>query len=114
MHAHSPNKRKKFQQTLSLRKLMATVVWDKKGVLMVEFMQQRTTITYCESLKELLRAIQNKRRGMLASGVVLLLDNVRPHTAACTRALLEHFKWELFDDPSYSPDLSPSDYHLQR
>jgi hypothetical protein len=44
-------------------KLMATVFWDRKGVLMVEFMQQGTTITsevYCESLKKLRRAIQKK------------------------------------------------------
>jgi hypothetical protein len=25
---------------------------------------------------------------------------------------LEHFNWELFDNPPYSPDLVPSDYHL--
>jgi transposase len=58
-------------------------------------------------------AIQYKRRGMLTSGVVLLHDNARPHTAARTRALLEHFNWELFDHPPHSPDLAPSDYHLK-
>jgi hypothetical protein len=26
--------------------------------------------------------------------------------------LLEHFNWELFDCPPYSPDLVPNDYHL--
>jgi histone-lysine N-methyltransferase SETMAR len=49
---------------------------------------------------------------MLTSGVVLLQDNARPHTAARTQALLEHFNWELFDHPPYSPDLASSDYHL--
>jgi transposase len=48
---------------------------------------------------------------MLTYGVVLLYDNARPHTADHTRALLEHFNWELFDHP-YSPDLAPSDYNL--
>jgi hypothetical protein len=37
MHTHSPNVPKKFKQTPSARKLMAAVVWDRKGVLMVEF-----------------------------------------------------------------------------
>jgi hypothetical protein len=37
---------------------------------------------------------------------------VRPHTDASTRALLERFNWELFDHPPYSPDISPSGYHL--
>jgi hypothetical protein len=44
MHTHSPNKLKEFKLTLSARKMMATVFWDRKGVLMVEFMQQGTTI----------------------------------------------------------------------
>jgi hypothetical protein len=71
---------------------MATVFSDRRGVLMVEFMQQGTTVSevYCKALKKLHRAIQNKRPGML------LHDSVRSHTAACTRALLEHFNWELF------------------
>jgi transposase len=66
------------------------------------------------STKKLRRAIQNKSRGMQTSGVVLLHDNARPHarTAARTRALLEHFNWELFVHPPHSPDFSPSDYRL--
>jgi histone-lysine N-methyltransferase SETMAR len=82
---------------------------------MVEFMQQGTTVTskvFCEMLKGLRRAIQKKRHGMLTSGVVLLHDNTCLHIAACTQALLEHFNWELFDHPPYSPDLAPSDYYL--
>jgi histone-lysine N-methyltransferase SETMAR len=99
---------------------MANVLWDRKGVLTVEFMQQGTTMTsevYCETHTQkncVGPAIQNKRREMLTSGVVLLHDNAGPYTitAALTRALLEHFNWELFDHPYYSPDLAPSDYDL--
>jgi hypothetical protein len=43
---------------------------------------------------------------------VLHHDNARPHTNVRTQALLEHFNWELFDYPPYSPDLAPSDHHL--
>jgi histone-lysine N-methyltransferase SETMAR len=49
---------------------------------------------------------------MPTRGVVLLHDSARPHTPALTIALLEHFNWELFGHPSYSPDLAASDYHL--
>jgi hypothetical protein len=49
---------------------------------------------------------------MLKSGVVLFHDSARPHSAARTLALLEHFNWELFDHPPYNTDLAPSDYHL--
>jgi hypothetical protein len=49
---------------------------------------------------------------MLISDVVYLHYNARPHTAFHTRALLEHFSWESYDHPPYSPDLAPSDHHL--
>jgi macrodomain Ter protein organizer (MatP/YcbG family) len=45
IHTHSPNNPKKLEQTLTARKLMANIFWDRKGVLMVEFMHQETTIT---------------------------------------------------------------------
>jgi histone-lysine N-methyltransferase SETMAR len=97
---------------LSARKLVvATAFWDRKGVLMVEFMQQGTTImseVYC-MLKKKHRAIQNKRHGMLTSGVVLLHENAHPYKATCTQALLEHFNWKLSDHPPYSSDLTLSD-----
>lgn len=114
-HSDSPTKPKKARQDFSARKLMATVFWDAKGVLLVEFMERGTTINqdvYCETLKTLRRAIQNKRRGMLTSGIVFLHDNARPHSARRTTALLESFKWDVFNHPPYSPDLAPSDYHL--
>jgi hypothetical protein len=62
MHTHSPNRPKKFKQRLSASKLMATVFWDRKGVLMEEFKQQGTTITlevYCE-IKKCLGAFRTK------------------------------------------------------
>jgi TRAP-type uncharacterized transport system substrate-binding protein len=63
MHKHSPKKANKFKQTLSARKLLAAVFWDRKRVLMVEFMQQGTSKTskvYYKTLKKLCRAIQNR------------------------------------------------------
>ncbi|GFY17488.1 uncharacterized protein TNCV_3518431 [Trichonephila clavipes] len=67
---------------LSVRKVMYTVFGDRKGILLVDFHPRGETVNvdhYCESLRKLRRAIQNKRRGMLNAGVVL--DNARPHTA---------------------------------
>jgi histone-lysine N-methyltransferase SETMAR len=49
--------------------------------------------------------------GMLTKGVVLLHDNARPHTAARTNTLIKLFNCEIFDHPSYSSGLAPSDYH---
>jgi [histone H3]-lysine36 N-dimethyltransferase SETMAR len=113
-HSLSPT-RKKFKTTLSARKIMCTVFWDRQGILLVEFLPKGQTINaqrYCQTLRKLRRAIQNRRRGMLSQGLVLLHDNARPHTAGVTQNLIQQFGWEQFDYPPYSPDLAPSDYHL--
>jgi hypothetical protein len=63
MHTHSPNKPKKFKQMLSVKKLMATVFWDRKREFMVEFMQQGATKTsqvYCETLKNCIGPFRTK------------------------------------------------------
>jgi len=95
--------------------MMATVFWDHKGILLTEFMVPGTTITSevcCETLNNLRRSIQNKQCGMLTKGIILLHDNARPRTTTHASALLKLFNWEIFDHPTYSPDLAPSDYRL--
>ncbi|UYV73417.1 EPM2AIP1 [Cordylochernes scorpioides] len=67
---------------------------------------------YCEVLTKLRAAIKRKRPGLLSRNVLLVHDNARPHAARTTQTLLENFKWEIFTHPPYSPDLSPSDFHL--
>ncbi|XP_018564185.1 histone-lysine N-methyltransferase SETMAR-like [Anoplophora glabripennis] len=113
-HTSSPAKVKP-KQILTPRKMMCTVFWDWKGILLIDFLPRGQTIkadAYCETLRKLRRAIQNKRRGLLSKGVVFLHDNARPHTANVTKNLLQGLGWEVFDHPPYSPDLAPSDFHL--
>ena len=64
------------------------------------------------NLKKLKRAVQRKRPQMSDKRVLLLHDNTRPHTAHATVNLLERWGWEILQDPPYSPDLAPSDFHL--
>jgi hypothetical protein len=112
MHTHSLKKLKILnKRCLPLRKLMATVSWDRKEVLVVEFMQQGTT-SVLRNTKKLRRASENKRHGMLTSDVVLLHCNSSPHTAARTQVLLEHFNLELSDYPPYTLHLALSEYRL--
>jgi hypothetical protein len=83
MHTHSPNKPKKFKQMLSAcQKADATVFWDRKEVLMLEFMQQGITITskvYCKMLRKLCRDIQNKRHEMLTYSLLVVLLSMATH-----------------------------------
>ena len=55
----------------SAGKVMATVFWDTKGVIMLDFLPKRSTITgvYDANLLDQLRtAIREKRRGKLSKG----------------------------------------------
>ena len=49
---------------------------------------------------------------MLSRGVCLPHDNAPPHSSHVITALLEKFKWDVLDHPSYSPKLAPNDFHL--
>jgi hypothetical protein len=84
----------KIQISISVTKIMTSVFWDRKGILLVDFIPPGETINaaaYCNSLTRLQRAIQNKRRER-SCGVCLVHDNVRPHSAHVTTAFLEKFK----------------------
>ncbi|UYV77390.1 hypothetical protein LAZ67_15000825 [Cordylochernes scorpioides] len=67
---------------------------------------------YCEVLTKLSAAIKRKRSGLLSRKVLLVHDNARPSAARTTQALLENFKWKILTNPHYSPELSPSNFHL--
>jgi histone-lysine N-methyltransferase SETMAR len=113
-HTSSPTKTK-FKQTTSTQ-IMCTVFWDRKGVLLVDFLPQDFPINagvYCDTLKKFCHVIQNKRRGMLSLGVLMIHGNTHPHAAAVTQNLTTTFGWEQFDHPPpHSPDVVPSDFHL--
>ena len=92
----------KFSDTEHMKIALCTVFWDRKSILLKEFLPQGSTINasvYCDTLKKLHRAIQNKQRGMLSWGVVMLHDNACLHTAAAMQDLIVTFGWEQFDHP---------------
>ncbi|KAL4121063.1 hypothetical protein QTP88_013646 [Uroleucon formosanum] len=63
-HTTSPST-KKFKTTISAKKIMASVFWDHKGIILIEYLRQGETINaarYCETLKKLRRTVHNKRR----------------------------------------------------
>jgi hypothetical protein len=62
-YMHNHQTLKKLKHLLYVGQLMAAVFWTRKGVPMLELIQQGTTATskvYCRTLKNLYRAIQNK------------------------------------------------------
>ena len=106
---------KKFKTQPSAGKVMATVFWNAKGVIMLGILPKRSTITgvYYANLSDQLRTtIREKRRGKLSKGVLLQQDNARAHTCKVAMDAVERNGYELIPHPAYSPDLSPSNFFL--
>ena len=98
---------KEVQEQASAGKVIATIFWDAKGVIMLEFLAKRSTIT--SVLCKFVRPAENrhpwKRRGKLSKGVLLQQDKVAMDA-------VERNGYELIPHPAYSPDLAPSDFFL--
>jgi len=114
-HTSSP-KPKIFRTQPSAGKVMLTLFWDERGVIVEHYMARGNTVTsatYAYLLKNHLRpAVKSKRRGRLSTSVLLQHDNARPHTAHSTVATIQDLSFECFPHPPYSPDLAPSDFHV--
>jgi len=94
---------------------MCTIFWDAEGVLLIDFMPHKVTVTgvyYADLLHKLRLAIREKRRGKLSQVPLLLHDNAPAHRSHAGQAALLEYGFEEMRHPPYSPDLAPSDYHL--
>ena len=107
----SSSKPKKFRTQPSAGKVMFTLFWDERGVILEHYMPRGnsvTSATYADLPKTYLRpAIKPKQRGRLSTGVLLQHDNARPHTARSTVATIQDLSFECLPHPPYSPDLAP-------
>ena len=106
---------KKFKTQPSAGKVMTTVFWNANGVIMLDFLPKRSTITrvyFANLLDQLRTTIREKRRGKLSKGVLLQQDNARVHTCKVAMDAVERNGYELIPHPAYSPDLAPSDFFL--
>jgi hypothetical protein len=106
MHIHSPKKPKKLKHTLFTMKLMASVFLDRKGVLVMEFMQQRPTLmsdVYCKPLNK--NSVGTFRKKGVDAGIHCSVP--RQHTPAY-RCLYSNtaraFNWKLFYHSPNSPE----------
>lgn len=106
---------KKFKGQIPAGKVMATIFWDWEGILFIDYLEKGKTVNgtyYAAILKKLRVAIREKRRGKLASEVLLHHDNAPAHSSKVGVAALGECGFEPIRYPPYSPDLAPSDYFL--
>ena len=55
---------------------------------------------------------EGKRCNNVNKGFLFLQDNSPAHRALATQKKLAYLGFQCLDHPPYSPDLTPSDYHL--
>jgi len=94
----------------SAGKLMATIFWDSKGLLLIDYLPPKTTINgqyYASLLLKLRDAIKEKRQGLLTRGVWLLHDNAPIHKSMIAQQAVRDCGFVQLDHPAYSPDLAP-------
>jgi len=102
-----------FRFEKSAGKGIATVFWDKKGLLLLEFMPQKTTIigqTYANTITAFRGAIKEKRRGKISAGVLFLHDNAPLYISAISQAAIQQCAFQQQNHP----DLAPSGNFLFR
>lgn len=112
-----PNERapKKAKTTQSAGKVMATVFWDSKGIIHIDYLPKGQTITgeyYCNVLEQFDKNLKEKRPHLARKKVLFHHDNAPAHSSAIATAKLVELRYELLPHPPYSPDLAPSDFFL--
>ena len=98
------------------KKLLLCVWWTSEGIIHHEFLKVGETITadiYCNQLDRVQEELLIKQPALVNRKKILFLqDNARPHVAKMTLHKIAELQWEIMSHPPYSPDLSPTDFHL--
>ena len=114
-HVNSPSK-KKVKMLPSEGKVMCTVLWDRKRVILLDFLEPGQTINsyrYIATLTKLKTRISRVRPEKKTT-FLLQHDNAKPHTSLKTVEHIVNLGWTVIPHPLYSPYLAPSDVHLFR
>jgi histone-lysine N-methyltransferase SETMAR len=113
-HSESPPP-KKFRVGASAEKILYSMFWDQKGVILSYPIPKGMTITgecYRDILKNQLLPAVAEKRPELVGNFILHQDNAPPHKARIVTEFLVEQGIETLRHPPYSPDLVPSDFWL--
>jgi len=110
--SHRPQK---YRVQKSAGEVLASILWDQYDILLIDYLPKDQTINseyYSTLLVQMKDILKEKLRGKFIKVVLFLHDNALAHRALITQKELTYLGYKYFDHPPYSPDLTPSDYHL--
>jgi len=100
----------------SAGKVLASILFGHKdSILLIDYLPKDKTINaeyYSSLLVQLKDILKEKRREKFTTGVLFLHDNAPAQRALATQKKLAYLCFHCLDHPPYSPDVTPSDYHL--
>jgi len=110
---NSPSK-KNFKTLPSAGKVTCAVFWDRKGVILLDFLQPGQTINsdrYIATLTKLKARISRVRP---EKKTIFLCNRITrgPHTSLKTVEHIVNLGWTVVPHPPCSPDLAPYNFHL--
>jgi len=104
---------KKTKTIKSAGKVMATVFWDARGIIHIDYLLSKQTINGDYAALDYFNNILKKKHSHLAKKKVLFhQNNARVHTCPASMAKFNKFRYELLPHPVYSPDLAFYNYFL--
>ncbi len=107
---------KKALHSRQARKTLMEVFFDDQGIIHLEFLPPKMTVTshvYCGILVHLREAIRHKRPSLWKDDRYHILhDNAPGHKANHTVMAMMETNMSTVSHPPYSPDLAPADFWL--
>jgi len=106
---------KKFRLQKSAGKFLVSNLWDEDCILLTDYLPKGQTINaeyYSYLLVKLKDILKENLRGNFTKGLLFLHDNTTADRALATQKKLVYLGFQFLDNPPYSLDLAPSDYHL--
>jgi hypothetical protein len=90
---------KKFKTQTSSNKVLASVFWDKDGVLLAYYLYKQSY--YVALLDKLKHQLVSKLRGKLSKGILFLQEHAAPHKAAIRHQKFAALHFKVLKHPAY-------------
>jgi hypothetical protein len=106
----------RIKQKIDTEKCLISVIWSVNGIHSLLDVPKGTTYDttfFCDVVTpNLLENVCAGSRRRKLKGIVMHLDNARPHNSKKSNECLTEFRARRVSHPAYSPDPAPSDFFL--